>query len=1024
MARLFGADYHNLSQYWFFKSVNTLSRNRLVYNVFQTEDGNTLFVFLPNSEFSKLKPFEVSIYYNPKSKKILKNSCTLCEEDSCKHYFSAIKYAYAYLKEDSFDKAPQVVYQKHLHISNEYYTQIAQNARVWISGLYDKSDKIRICLDEFLDFPIYRLCFSLATGEIETEDSEFLELLDEADIQLFTFLQKNKCSFGKKGISFTLYKQVCPTLFTVLKSLNRKIFIKETQKQLLPTKDFFRLVFHITRKSTDSYQIFVEFEQPEHRVFFGQSIFILAANRLYTVNLPFKDKKRLLKNELVFSEHDFVVYLAFSKDSLEKQGFHTVLHTHPPRIYQKKPKVKFTIQKSDKQVLMEGFINFEGLKQFPLSVLESKSQLIKNPKNGMWFCVPFQTKQKIENFLGALGKNYSQKLLFDPTNIEILSRKIYLLSEPDWTFLVQDSLKKFFVRKVEFKASIMAKEDSKINWFEYSTNYTDGDITISHIQFKDFLDSKEEFLVLPDGRRVKPTQKSIDTFSKIENMDKHSVKTSQNWRKLPLAFYLQLSQLFKDKDNHFLETMLDAIVKRRLPQRTDASLTNLLRPYQKDGVLWLKMLSHYGLSGILADDMGIGKTVQAISILAGLSKNSLSLVVCPKTLLFNWEREINKFYPHLPYYVYDKVGAFSMKDIKKPAVIIVSYSTLCIDIGFFREFEFDYAILDEAQYIKNRKSRRSIAVKKLKAKNKLCLTGTPIENSLDDIFSQFEFLIPHYLPLAFRQQKDLEESEKNQYLKKLVTPFILRRTKSQVLDQLPRKTEQLISVPLSKKQREFYELELHRIKNQLHWQIDHKQKPNAINILASITKLRQIANHPALIDPTLADVESGKLNVLLEIVEKAQRSGRKIIIFSQFVKMLKIIEKELSKLKSDYLYMDGTTKNRKQLIDRFNNDSRIRLFLASLKVGGVGINLTSADTVILTDPWWNPAVENQAIGRIHRLGQQKKSIIYRLISQDSIEQKIKDLQKKKRVLYDTIFKNDSTYLESLTLDDLKTLFNL
>jgi len=441
------------------------------------------------------------------------------------------------------------------------------------------------------------------------------------------------------------------------------------------------------------------------------------------------------------------------------------------------------------------------------------------------------------------------------------------------------------------------------------------------------------------------------------------------------------------------------------------------------------MLESFGISGILADDMGLGKTLQAISVISSLPADSKTIIICPKTLLFNWAAEIDKFNHNLSYITYEgnqKERREILKDFNVN-IMFASYSIIQNDIELLSKIEFDYIILDEAQHIKNAGTNRAKAVKKLNGKHKLCLSGTPIENNMGELWSIFDFLMPGYLPtLAAFKKKYMAEGEEQKgaqlRLKMLISPFILRRKKSEVLIELPDKQEQVVYCKLTGVQEKMYLQVLESVKREI--LDDFGTKGNSyMHILAALTRLRQICNHPALVEHDMShDPEiSGKLDLLKEIIEEAISNGRKILIFSQFVQMLKIMKTMLIDMEIPYEYMDGGTKDRQKVINNFNDNNNIRAFLISLKTGGYGLNLTSADTVIIVDPWWNPMGENQAIDRAYRIGQTKKVMVYKLIAKGSIEEKIMSLQKSKRELFENLIEDGQSIIKSMNVDQLKKL---
>ena len=424
-----------------------------------------------------------------------------------------------------------------------------------------------------------------------------------------------------------------------------------------------------------------------------------------------------------------------------------------------------------------------------------------------------------------------------------------------------------------------------------------------------------------------------------------------------------------------------------------------LRPYQQMGLNWLTFLYKQGFHGILADEMGLGKTVQ---VLAFLSQIKLALIIVPTSLIFNWKNEIEKFLPGSQ--VYQHYGPDREDTLPKNGFIITSYGTLLRDLPLFEAQLFQCLILDEAQWIKNRRTQVFQAVCKLHANFRLSITGTPIENRLDELFVQFHFLIPNLL-----DKEDLNavaDPHLIKRIKKKVRPFILRRTKEQVAKDLPKKIEQNLWIEMDPEQRLGYDTFLLSAQNNLikKVQIDGTSK-HRMELLETILRLRQICCHPLLVNSVEA-TKSAKLEVLLNDMETIQSEGKKALIFSQFTSMLSLISQRVQEKGWNFCYLDGKTKNRGKIVDIFQNEPSISFFIISLKAGGVGLNLTEADYVLLFDPWWNPAIENQAINRAHRIGRKDTVIAKRYLMRDSIEEKMMQINaKKQKIVSDILDEN-------------------
>jgi SNF2 family DNA or RNA helicase len=462
-----------------------------------------------------------------------------------------------------------------------------------------------------------------------------------------------------------------------------------------------------------------------------------------------------------------------------------------------------------------------------------------------------------------------------------------------------------------------------------------------------------------------------------------------------------------------------------------------LRPYQKAGFNWLWFLYSYGLNGILADDMGLGKTLQTLVLLQHAKDQDgpmPSLIICPTSVVYNWINEIAKFTPELS--VVNLTGSdrhAQYKKIKDADAVITSYALLRRDIRALKEYPFRYVILDESQNIKNYESQTASASKSLQASHRLALSGTPVENRLMELWSVFDFLMPGFLydkdDFKYRYVYPIEEKgnrDAERRLKKQVFPFMLRRLKQDVAKDLPPKIEAVSYCELTDAQRELYLEVLEKTREEVFSHVAEKGVGGSTNsIFAALLRLRQICCHPQLMGEDLSGglKESGKFDALKDMIEEVISEGHRILLFSQFVEMLKIIRTWLDKKGIKYEYLTGETRDRHVMVDRFNNDDSIPIMLMSLKAGGTGLNLTGADYVIHYDPWWNPAAEDQASDRAHRIGQTKSVFVYRLITKGTVEEKILKLQDRKRDLVDSIIAADRSVGKMLSFDDLKEILS-
>lgn len=474
--------------------------------------------------------------------------------------------------------------------------------------------------------------------------------------------------------------------------------------------------------------------------------------------------------------------------------------------------------------------------------------------------------------------------------------------------------------------------------------------------------------------------------------------------------------------------------KEFTPSAVPKDVKASLRSYQVEGVHWLERLRMMFLGGILADDMGLGKTVQAIVALSQIQKLQLgsALIVCPTSLLYNWKEEFTKFNPKLRVTVVDGIPSNRKKligELSQYDAVITSYTLLQKDIELYKPTLFSYVILDEAQHIKNRGTRNARSVKMVRAHHKLILSGTPIENSLDELWSLFDFLMPGFLSSYDRfvekyvRITGAEQVKNIEYLRKKIAPFILRRMKADVLKDLPPVSEIVYHCQLSPVQLELYHSYAKSARDELVKLVQRDGFDRVqIHVLATLTRLKQICCHPAIFAKEKAESgDSAKYEMLLELLQTLMEGGHKTVIFSQYTQMLKIMRDDLEQRGIRFLYLDGSSKNRLEVVKQFNEDPSIYVFLVSLKAGGTGLNLVGADTVIHYDMWWNPAVESQATDRVHRMGQKKSVSAYKLITLGTIEEKIDEMQKRKKGLVKKIVSCDDEAIAKLTWEDVLEL---
>lgn len=581
---------------------------------------------------------------------------------------------------------------------------------------------------------------------------------------------------------------------------------------------------------------------------------------------------------------------------------------------------------------------------------------------------------------------------------------------------------------------LLVNVENKIDWFDIDMMIRIGPWNIPFVRFKKHILSRLREFRLPDGEVFIIPETWFAKFGEMLSIG----KTEANKIVVKSCHIMLLNEDIFSVDSALMEKIrtmaVDSVQVQEIPENLNAQLRN----YQHDGYNWLFYLWQNRMNGCLADDMGLGKTLQTLVLLLKLKRSPgteffpasgsngqralfsgeepgdaehqpASLIVCPVSLLHNWENEIKKFTPTLKVYCYSGVKRREKLDLAKiihqSDIILTTYGTVRNDADVLGKFTFFYLILDESQNIKNAESKSYRAVVSLQSRHRLVLTGTPIENSLSDLWSQLNFLNPGHLgSFKFFREKFLLPIEKERNpevsasLNKLIGSFILRRTKEQVEEDLPPVMEETLTIQMTASQLELYESEKSSVRNFLLQNIDELDpRSTTFVVLQALTRLRQIAIHPRLTDQSSA-IESGKFNEILSMLEILVAENHKILVFSSFVKHLNLLDEACRKLKWGFCRLTGQTIDRKSVIEEFQSENDKNIFLISLKAGGVGLNLTAADYIFIIDPWWNPASEMQAISRAHRIGQHKKVFVYRFISEKSIEEKIQLLQEKKAAL--------------------------
>ncbi len=668
----------------------------------------------------------------------------------------------------------------------------------------------------------------------------------------------------------------------------------------------------------------------------------------------------------------------------------------------------------------------------------------------------YEVTEKLEHIARDTTRESRMNSILKAYNFRTQNGKIYLKDEEDiYNFLregindlmdlgevhVTDKLKGMNIIKSPVGAIGLRIQNNMLHVALEQVNMPIGEVQAILEAYK----MKSKYYRLRNGSFIDMGDRNIGDFANIvEGLGMKAADLIEGEATLPKYRALYLDQILKqsedievERDKYFKQIIRDVKSVEDADYEVAKTVKANLRSYQKTGYRWLRTMANYGFGGILADDMGLGKTLQVITLIASEKAESTSkpsLVVCPTSLTLNWESELMKFAPSLKVLVL--MGSVEerktlMDKVMDYDVVITSYELLKRDIENYNDLQFRFCIADEAQYIKNANTLNAKALKMIKSEVQFALTGTPIENSLAELWSIFDFIMPGYLFGYTHFKRDFETPiVKNQdevtteRLKKMIAPFIMRRLKKDVLKELPDKTETVIYNTMEDMQRKLYTAHLAEAKQEIEQELKAKGAGRShIKMLALLTRLRQLCCHPALY---LQDYNkgSGKLEQCMELVRDCVQAGHKILIFSQFTSMLDLIGKSLSQEGLEYFMLTGATKaeERIRLVNEFNN-SAIPIFLISLKAGGTGLNLTGADVVIHYDPWWNLSSQNQATDRAYRIGQKNNVQVFQMITKDSIEEKIKELQDRKIGLTESVLQEGEAFISQMSEEEIKELFS-
>ena len=891
------------------------------------------------------------------------------------------------------------------------------------------------------------------------EDRKLLEfILEQAEIISFvnSSANSNYRYYGKalNESSIQLNSTALDKIFEILKD-KEIIFQKEYEETRIKfidkNPDIF---FEMIKSKNNEYKIVLNQKTnllKELDILYGKNYnYILYKNNLYRCDSNYKETViRLIKllkenylTELVLNEEQlpelFSVILPKLKDGIK---FKNIDETKIEKYKPKKLGVKIYLDFDENGYILSDVKFCYGEEEFN----------------------PLQETINIKYARDIMAENKAINMFRKTGFMYYAEKECFILPEDDkiYNFLANDIneyMQKFEVMVTEnFKSKEIKQPKIGSLGVKIENNLLEIDFSNLNVSLDELQEIMEKYTLkkkyhkLKDGSFINleenPDIEFIDKL--VVGMDISYEDLKEKEIRLPVNRSLYLNQLLKTisntqvNKNEEYKKIVKGTTKENIEDEINVpqSLENTLRYYQKTGYKWLKTLDNYKFGGVLADDMGLGKTIQMLSIILGdleeKKEHRASIVICPSSLTLNWYNESQKFTEKIKTLVIKgnaNERKKQIKEIKNYDLVITSYDLLKRDIEVYKEekYKFRFAIADEAQYLKNSNTQNAKAVKIIIADTRYALTGTPIENSLSELWSIFDYIMPGYL-FTYKKFKTMYETpivkdndiKAMNKLKMLIEPFVLRRTKKEVLTELPEKTITVLNNQMKEEQEKLYLNYLAQAKQEVAETINIRGfEKSHIQILVALTRLRQICCHPSLFIKGYTE-GSSKLEQCIEIIKDAIESGHKILLFSGYTAMFEIIEEELKKLDIKYFKLTGSTKvdERIKMVDEFNESKEVKLFLISLKAGGTGLNLTGADMVIHYDPWWNASAENQATDRAYRIGQKNNVQVYKLITKNSIEEKIYELQQKKSKLIDNVLNTKTSFISKLSKEDIMNLFN-
>ena len=875
---------------------------------------------------------------------------------------------------------------------------------------------------------------------------------DEKDIQKLDYKQSIFSSF-KKVKRFSLTKSRMTNFFNIMKDTEfevqcnaSKIVLAKCLKQIpefimniLPVEGGVSLTFN----KGGSEKKYFSLEDTNKYIFYDGNIYEVDtefANYISPFILYQNNKNSKNSNSISFPETEIVNIFSNIVPKMEKIGQVSIDNSLTNNYVRHPLEIKLYFDKFQKGISAKIEFHYDSTIINPYA----SSEDIQNESNNKILIRNEDEEQVILNIFKFAGFCNNRDFLVLNNEEEVfrfLSDYLPELKEKSEIFYSEDFKNVKIISSCSFKAGVKLNKEG--NLLEMKIDYDE----LKSTDLKEILAAykiKKKYHRLKNGSFISLESEEIKIFSDIiEQLHITSDQLTNKTIELPKYRALYIDSLAKENSDFsinraagFKKMIQDIREPSDIELEVPTDIKGELREYQKTGFKWLKSLSSYGLGGILADDMGLGKTLQVIAFVLSEKKpqGKPSLVIAPTSLVYNWEAEVQKFAPQMNIAIITGAPTERQKNIQNIVdadLIVTSYGMIKKDIEVYSAIKFKYCFIDEAQHIKNPNTLNAKSVKKIKAEGYFALTGTPIENSLTELWSIFDFLMPAYLSSHTKFVNRFEapivknkDAKAMETLRRHIQPFILRRMKKDVLKELPPKIESKVTNDMTVEQRKIYIAYMKEAKKTIDIEIKQNGfEKSQIKILSLLTRLRQICCHPSTFIENYTG-GSGKLEILNELLEDIIDSGHRVLIFSQFTSMLAIIKTELESSNIGYHYLDGSTssKERLRLVNTFNGGEN-KVFLLSIKAGGVGLNLTGADVVIHFDPWWNPAVEDQASDRAYRIGQKNSVSVYKLITKNTIEEKIFELQLRKKELINSVIKPGENLLTKMSQDEIKSLFD-